>query len=257
MNSKVTEQYAALAAQAEEVLRQRADGDRIRIQVGSATCEHAAGSDEVLDEFRKHIAASGRDDIVLHQTGCTGRCSREPIVGVLVPGQMPVKYERVDRELVHEIFTQHIQQGQPVLDHVLDGPIEKLAALRDPRLRQRPLRLERAEDVLTTLLAEKLRAAGHRARAGPRHAGQLLRRLQRGRGRASARTCWSGPTRCSTACSDEADLDEIIREHLQRRQVGRAACRCRARPSAGSSSSSTATWRSSTGRAASPCGTTA
>ncbi len=31
--------------------------------------------------------------------------------------------------------------------------------------------------------------------------------------RASSRTCWSGPTRCSTASQDEADLDEIIREH--------------------------------------------
>ena len=110
----------------------------------------------MLDEFRKHIAASGRDDIVLHQTGCTGRCSREPIVGVFVPGQMPVKYERVDRELVHEIFTQHVQQGKPVLEHVLDGPIEKLAAARNSHLRQRPLRLEGPQTVR--------RAAGREAR---------------------------------------------------------------------------------------------
>ena len=101
----------------------------------------------MLDEFRKHIAASGRNDIVLHQTGCTGRCSREPIVGVLVPGQMPVKYEQVDRQMVHEIFTQHIQQGQPVLEHVLDGPIEKLAHCEILDLRQRPLRVEGAETV--------------------------------------------------------------------------------------------------------------
>ena len=98
VSNNVSQQFDALVKKAEETLRQRAAGDRIRIQVGSATCEHAAGSNEVLDEFRKHIAASGRDDIVLHQTGCTGRCSREPIVGVMVPGQMPVKYERVDRQ---------------------------------------------------------------------------------------------------------------------------------------------------------------
>jgi len=125
--AKVSQQFDALAIKAEETLRERAASDSIRIQVGSATCEHAAGSDQVLDEFRKHIAASGRHDIVIHQTGCTGRCSREPIVGVMVPGQMPVKYERVDRQLVHAIFTQHIQQGKPVLDRVLDGPIEKIA----------------------------------------------------------------------------------------------------------------------------------
>ena len=127
MSNNVSQQFDALVKKAEETLRQRAADDRIRIQVGSATCEHAAGSDDVFEEFRKHIAASGRNDIVLHQTGCTGRCSREPIVGVMLPGQMPVKYERVDRQLVHAIFTQHVQQGRPVLDHILDGPIESIA----------------------------------------------------------------------------------------------------------------------------------
>jgi NADH:ubiquinone oxidoreductase subunit F (NADH-binding)/(2Fe-2S) ferredoxin len=118
------QRFEALRTEAEQRHRGELPAERIIVQVGSATCEHAAGSNEVLDEFRKHIAATGRDDIVLHQTGCTGRCSREPIVGVLAPGQMPVKYERVDRELVHKIFTQHLQQGQPVLDRVLDSTPE-------------------------------------------------------------------------------------------------------------------------------------
>ena len=132
MTTQVSQQFHSLVEKAAETLRRRADAGRIRIQVGSATCEHAAGSNEVLDEFRKHVAASGRDDILLHHTGCTGRCSREPIVGVLVPGQMPVKYERVDRNLVHAIFTQHVQQGTPVLDRVLDGPIEQTGQVRNP-----------------------------------------------------------------------------------------------------------------------------
>ena len=127
MSNNVSQQFDVLVKKADETLRQREADDRIRIQVGSATCEHAAGSDVVFEEFRKHIAASGRGDIILHQTGCTGRCSREPIVGVMVPGRMPVKYERVDRQLVHAIFTQHVQQGHPVLDHILDGPIESIA----------------------------------------------------------------------------------------------------------------------------------
>ena len=68
MTTKVLQRFDALVKKAEETLRQRTADDRIRIQVGSATCEHAAGSNAVLDEFRKHIAASGRNDIVLHQT---------------------------------------------------------------------------------------------------------------------------------------------------------------------------------------------
>ena len=126
MSNTVVKNFEELAARAEETLRQRGVSDRIRVQVGSATCENAAGSEEVYEEFRKYIAASARTDILLHKTGCTGRCSREPIVGIMVPGQMPVKYERVDRTLVHEIFTQHIQQGKPLLNKVLDGPIDKI-----------------------------------------------------------------------------------------------------------------------------------
>jgi len=93
----------------------------IVIQVGSATCENAAGAREVEQEFRKHIAASGRGDIVVHQVGCTGRCSLEPIVGILRPGARAVKYQQVNRESVHRIFTEHVLKGQSVSDLLLEG----------------------------------------------------------------------------------------------------------------------------------------
>ncbi|MHB8898906.1 MAG: NADH-ubiquinone oxidoreductase-F iron-sulfur binding region domain-containing protein [Thermoguttaceae bacterium] len=124
----VQQRYEELANRAEATRQERLAGNPIVIQVGSATCEHAAGSREVFEEFRKHVVASGREDILLHRTGCTGRCSREPIVGVFVAGQIPIKYERVDRELVHQIFTSHIQNSQPILSRVLDGPVERVYA---------------------------------------------------------------------------------------------------------------------------------
>ena len=61
MTTQVSKQFEALAERAEATLRERAAGDPIRIQVGSATCEQAAGSEQVFEEFRKHIAASGRE----------------------------------------------------------------------------------------------------------------------------------------------------------------------------------------------------
>jgi NADH:ubiquinone oxidoreductase subunit F (NADH-binding)/(2Fe-2S) ferredoxin/NAD-dependent dihydropyrimidine dehydrogenase PreA subunit len=209
---KISEQLDVLTKKAETTLQQRASDSLIRIQVGSATCEHAAGSDQVLDEFRKHIAASGRKDIVLHQTGCTGRCSREPIVGVMVPGQMPVKYQQVDRPLVHAIFTQHIQQGRPVLDRVLDGPIKNLAqyevlicnSVRCGWNHARPF---------DEVLAEKLKNAGLSAEqvrithascfgaCNSAEAGQFSHMLVR-------------PDKVLYRVKDEADLDTIVREHL-------------------------------------------
>jgi len=121
MPANVMERYAALVAEAESAgARQEAAGG-IRIQIGSATCENAAGAGEVRDEFERHIRASGRSDIHIHRTGCTGRCSCEPIVGVFLPGQMPVKYQLVDRQKAHRIFASHVLEGAPVRELILDA----------------------------------------------------------------------------------------------------------------------------------------
>ena len=124
MPNQVNEFYKALTERAAQTLAARGDAGKIVIQVGSATCENAAGAVDVMDEFQKHIQSSGREDIVIHRTGCTGRCSKEPIVGVSVPGKMPVKYERVNRDVVHKIFTNHVQKGMPLAEQILDGSID-------------------------------------------------------------------------------------------------------------------------------------
>lgn len=90
------------------------------IQVGSATCENAAGATLVRQEFQKLINASGREDILIKQTGCTGRCAQEPIVGVFVPHHFPVKYKQVTVDKVAEIFQNHVLGGQPVASLMLD-----------------------------------------------------------------------------------------------------------------------------------------
>lgn len=98
----------------------------IVIQVGSATCEKAAGADFVRDEFIKLINASGRTDIAIKQTGCTGRCSQEPIVGVFVPGQIAIKYQKVTVEKVNQIFQEHVLNKRPVTSLMLDKKTDQL-----------------------------------------------------------------------------------------------------------------------------------
>ncbi|MDY0062441.1 MAG: NADH-quinone oxidoreductase subunit NuoF [Myxococcota bacterium] len=120
MENPVRAAHAALVAAASARRASREAGTTVRIQVGSATCENAAGAEAVLDEFLKHIRATGRTDIRIHRVGCTGRCSREPIVGVLRPGELPVKYEQVDRDRAHRIFTEHLLGGTPCHDLLLD-----------------------------------------------------------------------------------------------------------------------------------------
>lgn len=131
---------------------------KILIQVGAATCEKAAGSDVVFSEFTKLIKASGRDDIVLKPTGCTGRCAREPIVGVFVPGQIPYKYEQITPEKVQTIFEDHVLGGHPVPNYILDKKTDILyknvvSFCTSPQCAHSVL--QNPETVLKKIMAEK------------------------------------------------------------------------------------------------------
>ncbi len=212
MNQTVLDQYQNLADQAESLRRQSDLAEKIIIQTGSATCENAAGATDVLDEFRKHIAASGRTDIVLRQTGCTGRCSREPIVGIFFPDKLPVKYQQVNRPLVHEIFTRHVLQGEPLLDRVLDGPVEKLAQHEILTCRSRRCGWQGAESLHDALLRKlrdlgispdqvRITAASCFGACGLGQAGKSSHLLVR-------------PDKVLYRVSSEKDLDDILNEHI-------------------------------------------
>ena len=208
----VSQQFTLLADKAEASLKDQSSRSPIRIQIGSATCEQAAGADEVFDEFRKHVAASGRTDILLHRTGCTGRCSREPIVGVFVPGQMPIKYERVDRNLVHEIFTSHVLGGKPVLKHVLDGPIEQI-----PKYEILTCGSERCcwkgERSFETAIREKLAAAGVPASDVPVTVGSCFGACNVGDEQNRSHMLVR-PDKVLYRIESESDLDEVVRQHI-------------------------------------------
>jgi NADH-quinone oxidoreductase subunit F len=205
--------YRALVEEAEASLSSRDEAGKIRIQIGSATCEEAAGAGEVYQEFRKHVAASGRDDIVLRRTGCTGRCSCEPIVGVLAPGQIPVKYERVDRELVHRIFAEHVLGGQVVADRMLDARPQAIVRYevlfcgshRCGRLLQKDF---------PGILRQKLDSAGIGADQ-VRVAGANCFGLCRTEAIGKAAHALILPTKVVYRIAREEDLDEIIETHLQ------------------------------------------
>jgi NADH:ubiquinone oxidoreductase subunit F (NADH-binding)/(2Fe-2S) ferredoxin len=204
--------YRELAGAAGDRVAKSEVAARVRIQVGSATCENAAGAVDVLDEFRKHIRASGRHDISLRQTGCTGRCSCEPIVGILTPGRMPVKYEKVDRARAHEIFTQHVLGGAPVRAYTLDvdeAGTHQLefffcGAARCGRELTEPM--QRAfEDKLRAANVPAEQVAVRRANCfglcDPLGTGRATRVLVR-------------PDKVVYTLATPADLDEIIAEHI-------------------------------------------
>lgn len=80
----------------------------IRITVGSATCENAAGAAEIYDRFQQHIEKNSGLEVILGKVGCAGRCDLEPMVTVVAHGQIPIKYMKVTPEKVDKIFEEHI-----------------------------------------------------------------------------------------------------------------------------------------------------
>jgi len=90
----------------------------VRVYVGMATCEIAAGSLEVMDEFQKAVK-SGTVNIYLSQKGCAGRCNMEPTVEVIEHNKVPVKYAKVNREKAREIIREHIKNGKVIEEWTL------------------------------------------------------------------------------------------------------------------------------------------
>lgn len=215
MPNPVTEFYKALIARADQAIASRGDADKIIIQIGSATCENAAGANDVMDEFTKHIQSSGREDIAIHRVGCTGRCSKEPIVGVVTPGKPPVKYERVNREVVHNIFTMHIQKGVVLPDHALDASLAQeyqyeFVFCEGRRCKQ----LMHLKDAF----AGKLQAAGIKPEAvkiGTHNCFGSCSSETEGK----AMHVLVRPSKTIYRISNEADLDELVAQHVQKGQI--------------------------------------
>jgi len=89
-----------------------------RVYVGMATCEIAAGSQEVMDVFQAAIG-QGLTDVYLSQKGCAGRCNLEPTVEVVEEGKIPVKYGKVTVAKANDIIERHLKNGEVITEWVI------------------------------------------------------------------------------------------------------------------------------------------
>ncbi|MCE5344329.1 MAG: (2Fe-2S) ferredoxin domain-containing protein [Eubacteriales bacterium] len=96
--------------------RKDADSD-IRVVVGMATCGIAAGARPVMLAFMDEIRKRNLQNVTVSQTGCIGMCRLEPMVDVIVPGQGKVTYVKLNPNMVPRIVTEHIVNGNPVLEY--------------------------------------------------------------------------------------------------------------------------------------------
>ena len=101
---------------AETRLHERKYKNRVRITVGSATCENAAGANEVATRLADLIQRHGGKDVSMGRVGCTGKCDMEPVVTVMGLQTVPNKYIKMTPDKVEKVFEQHIVGGKPVTD---------------------------------------------------------------------------------------------------------------------------------------------
>ena len=92
-----------------------------RITVGSATCENAAGANEVYARFAQRLKESGVKDVMLGRVGCAGKCDIEPMVTVIRAGSIPIKYTHMTPDRVDKVFDSHVLNGKPVDEFTLQG----------------------------------------------------------------------------------------------------------------------------------------
>jgi NADP-reducing hydrogenase subunit HndB len=103
--------------------RKDADSDT-RVVVGMATCGIAAGARPVMLAFMDEIQKRNLQNVTVSQTGCIGMCRLEPMVDVIVPGGEKVTYVNLRPDMVPRIVTEHIVNGNPVMEYTI-GAAEK------------------------------------------------------------------------------------------------------------------------------------
>ena len=87
-----------------------------RVYVGLATCEIAAGSQNVMDVFQGEL--KNLPDVFVSKKGCAGRCNLEPTVEVVEDGKDTVKYVGVDAEKARQIIDRHLKKGEIISEWV-------------------------------------------------------------------------------------------------------------------------------------------
>ena len=91
----------------------------IQVIVAMGTCGIAAGARDTMKSVLNFIENENVSGVTVTQTGCIGLCEQEPIVQVVVGDQPKVAYGKVNAQVAEKIMKQHVQNGQPVKENLI------------------------------------------------------------------------------------------------------------------------------------------
>jgi len=90
-----------------------------KVIVGLGSCGIAAGAKDIYDQLQ-HIKSTDNLPMELDKTSCIGMCYLEPLVEV-IDGKDSFLYGNVDKRKLKKIISQHIVEGAPIVDWVVNS----------------------------------------------------------------------------------------------------------------------------------------
>ena len=84
------------------------------VRIGLGSCCVAGGSAKIRDALEDSLAALDCK-VDIKPVGCVGMCHRTPLVEVVIPGEEPVLYAKVNPEDIPEIIERHFRAENPFI----------------------------------------------------------------------------------------------------------------------------------------------
>jgi NADH-quinone oxidoreductase subunit F len=90
------------------------------IKVGLGTCGVSAGGEKTYEAV-KHEIEKRNIQAIVKETGCNGMCYREPLLEVIDEAHKSYMYGEVTPDKAIRIIDEHVQNGTPVAEWVVQG----------------------------------------------------------------------------------------------------------------------------------------
>src|SRR5574338_577361 len=116
---KSLEELKRVREEALQKKQMKAAPGNVPVIVALGTCGIAAGARDTMKSVLNFIENEKVSGVTVTQTGCLGRCEEEPILQVVVGDQPKVVYGKVNPQVAEKIMKQHVQNGQPVKENVI------------------------------------------------------------------------------------------------------------------------------------------
>ncbi len=114
------EDLRKIRERAAKELNLRTGKARVKVVVGMGTSGIAAGARDVLAAFLDEIGKRDLSEVIVTQSGERGLASAEPVVEVYEEGKPTVVYGNVTPEAARRIVAEHIVNGNPVAEYVIE-----------------------------------------------------------------------------------------------------------------------------------------